>query len=98
ARAAQIRVVRNAATKRQELAVDTSRGRTNLSALRLAYSPKTGLFKGTFKIYALDETAAGRLRLKRYTAKVNGVVYDGEGVGEAAVARPAAGLWTVRVK
>ena len=76
---------------------DTSKGKTNLSGLKLTYTPKTGLFKGTFKVYAL-EGADGAKKLKKYTVAVTGVVVDGKGVGQAAIKRPAAGPWVVAVE
>ena len=76
---------------------DTSKGKTNLSGLKLTYTPKTGLFKGSFKVYAL-EGAAGAKKLKKYTVAVTGVVVDGKGVGQAAIKRPAAGPWAVAVE
>ena len=76
---------------------DTSKGKTNLSGLKLTYTPKTGLFKGSFKVYAL-EGADGAKKLKKYTVGVTGVVVDGKGVGQAAIKRPAAGPWAVAVE
>ena len=76
---------------------DTSKGKTNLSGLKLTYTPKTGLFKGSFKVYAL-EGADGAKKLKKYTVAVTGVVVDGKGVGQAAIKRPAAGPWAVAVE
>ena len=55
-------------------------GKTNASALRLTYTAKTGVFKGTFKVYTLQ---AGKL--KKLSAKVNGVVCDGIGYGYAQI-------------
>ena len=60
------------------LVVDTSKGRTNLSGLKLTYTPKTGVFKGSFKVYAVQNG-----RLKKYTAKVTGIVVNGTGYGIA---------------
>ncbi|MBQ7188971.1 MAG: leucine-rich repeat protein [Kiritimatiellae bacterium] len=64
----------------------------NLSAMKLTYTPKTGLFKGSFKLYALQGG-----KLKKYTVKVTGVVVDGEGTGVAKLAKPAA-TWDVSVR
>ena len=78
------------------LIVDDSK-ETNLSGLKLTYAPKTGVFKGSFKIYALE--GSGRAtKLKKYTVKVTGVVVDGVGHGEATCKRPAAGPWAVTVE
>ena len=62
------------------LLVDTTNGRTNLSGLTLAYTPKTGVFKGSFKVYAVQGG-----KLKKYTAKVTGLVVNGTGYGIAMV-------------
>ena len=76
---------------------DAANGKTNLSSMKLAYAPKTGLFKGSFKVYAL-EGADGAKKLKKHTANVTGVVVDGKGYGQAAIKKPAAGPWAVHVE
>ena len=76
----------------KDLMIDTSKGKTNLSGLKLSYTPKTGLFKGSFKMYALE-----RGKLKTYTVNVVGFVVDGEGIGQASLKKPAAS-WAVTVK
>jgi hypothetical protein len=87
ARAARVTCARGAETG---LSVDTSRGRTNLSGLKLTYAPRTGLFRGSFRAYALVE-GRGRPALRKYTVRVTGIVADGKGFAQAVVARPAAG-------
>ena len=77
---------------------DTSRDKTNLSGLKLTYAPRTGLFKGSFKVYALENTTSGTKRLRKYTVKVTGVVVNGMGYGQAVITRPAGGPWTVVVE
>ena len=62
----------------KDLIIDTSKGKTNLSGLKLTYTSKTGQFKGSFKVYAIQ----GR-KLKKFTVKVIGVVVDGKGAGDA---------------
>ena len=62
------------------LVVDTSRGKTNLSGLKLTYTPKTGVFKGSFKVYAVQGN-----KLKKYAAKVSGIVVNGTGFGLATI-------------
>ena len=79
------------------LVVDTSKGRTNLSALKLSYAPKTGIFKGSFKIYVL-ETSGAKAKLKSYKTNVLGFVVDAVGVGEARCKKLAGGPWAVTVK
>ena len=51
------------------------------SGLKLTFTAKTGLFKGSFKVYAID--AKGKL--KSFSATVNGVVVDGLGYGTATI-------------
>lgn len=69
----------------------TDGGKTNFSALKLSYQPKTGFFKGSFKIYAIQNG-----RLKKLTVKVSGVVADGTGYGIATL--PSSGAtWAVTV-
>ncbi len=70
------------------LVVDTSAGKTNLSGLKLVYTPKKGTFKGSFKVYALEEEGKA-IKLKKYTVKVSGVVVDGVGYGTATCKNPA---------
>ena len=72
---------------------DTSGGKSNLSSMKLTYTPKTGLFKGSFKVYALEAA-----KLKKYTANVTGVVVDGKGYGQATIKKPASGPWAVTVE
>ena len=70
--------------------------KTNLSGIKLTYTPKKGTFKGSFKVYALE--GAGRAtKLKKYTVKVAGVVVDGVGYGVATCKTPAV-RWAVTVK
>ena len=66
--------------------------------MRLTYTPKSGVFRGSFKICSLAEAANGRKKLKRHTASVTGVVVDGAGRGQAIVKRPASGPWSVTVE
>ena len=77
--------------------VDESSGKTNRASLKLTYTSKTGVFKGSFKAYALEE-ANGRKKLKKYTVKVLGLVVDGVGQGEASCKQPAVGSWPVTVE
>ena len=60
------------------LIVDDTKGKTNLSGLKLTYTPKTGIFKGSFKIYAIQGG-----KLKKVVVKVIGMVVDGKGWGSA---------------
>lgn len=60
--------------------------KTNLSAMKLTYTSKKGTFKGSFKVYALEPSGAPT-KLKKYSAKVSGVVVEGTGRGIAAIDR-----------
>ena len=53
----------------------------NASALKLAYKPDTGYFKGTFYVYY----KASEKKAKKLTAKVTGYVVDGIGYGVATI-------------
>ena len=64
------------------LIVDTDKGKTNLSGLKLPYTPKTGVFKGSFKVYALQGEGKST-KPKSYTINVNGFVVGGVGYGMA---------------
>ncbi len=77
------------------LIVDESRGK-NLSGMKLTYTPKTGVFTGSFKIYALDGSGKAT-KLKKYTVKVTGIVVDGGGYGTATCKVPAV-RWAVMVE
>ena len=79
------------------LIVDTSKGKTNLSGLKLTYTPKKGTFKGTFKVYALEGEDGEKTKLKKYTVSLTGIVVDGVGYGVATCKKPAAS-WTVTVE
>ena len=79
AKAASVKYAKNKKTKVASLVVNTKKGK-NLSGLKLTYVPKTGIFKGSFKIYAIQGG-----KLKKFKAKVVGVVVDGMGWGSAVV-------------
>ena len=71
--------------------------KTNNSSLKLTYTSKTGVFKGSFKALALAEKN-GRARQVKYTVNVIGLVVDGVGHGEAFCKRPVGGPWPVTVE
>ena len=78
------------------LVIDTSRDKTNLSGIRLTYMSKSGTFEGSFKVYALE--GLGKFtKLKKYTAKVAGVVVNGVGYGSATLKRPEI-AWPLTVR
>ena len=74
------------------LIVDTSKGKTNVSGTKLTYTPKTGMIKGSFKVFAMSGT-----RLMKYTMNVTGVVIDGVGQAKATCKRPAV-TWSMTVE
>ncbi|MCR5750362.1 MAG: leucine-rich repeat protein [Kiritimatiellae bacterium] len=78
------------------LILDTSKGKTNLSGMKLNYTYKKGTFKGSFKVYALEGTGKST-KLKKYAMNVTGIVVDGVGYGQATCKKPAA-RWAVTVK
>ena len=58
--------------------------KTNVNALKLTYKSATGVFSGSFKVYASNENSIdeGRApKLKAITVKVNGIVVNGVGIG-----------------
>ncbi len=77
------------------LVVDMAGDKTNLSGLKITYTPKKGTFKGSFKLYVLEGSGTAT-KLKKYTVKVSGVVVDGVGYGTATCRNPALS-WTVTV-
>ena len=78
--------------------VDVSRNKTNRSSLKINYVTKTGIFKGSFKAYVLEDARNGKKRLKKYSVNVAGFVLDGVGIGKAIGKRSAGGPWPVTVK
>ncbi|MCR5752054.1 MAG: leucine-rich repeat domain-containing protein [Kiritimatiellae bacterium] len=75
-RAASVKIPRYAT----EPVVDTTSGKTNLSAMKLTYAPNTGAFRGTFKLYVVVNG-----KLKKQSVKVSGFVLDGVGYGAATL-------------
>lgn len=73
-----------------EWALKTHDDADNIPALKLSYSAKTGIFKGRFNIYC-----DGR---KKYSAKVTGVMVDGEGYGLAFCKKLSSEPWAVSIR
>jgi hypothetical protein len=65
------------------------------SKLKLNYSPKTGIFMGSFTLCATKEGV--RPKTRKYTVQVVGFVVDGEGVGFATLKKPATS-WPVTLE
>ena len=78
------------------LVIDDTKGKTNLSGLKLTYTPKKGTFKGSFKVYALDGSGK-TVKLNKYTFNVSGFVFDGVGYGKATCKKPSVS-WSVTVE
>ena len=78
------------------LIVDDTKGKTNLSGLKLTYAPKKGTFRGSFKVYALEGSGKAT-KLKKYTVNVTGLVVDGVGYGVATCKKPVVS-WAVTVR
>lgn len=78
-----------------ELVIDEGKDgtRTNYNGLKLTYKYSTGLFTGSFKVYASNEFSidGGKPKLKTYTVKVSGVVVDGVGIGVLKVGSKVVG-------
>ena len=68
------------ALKRGTSEVDSSKALDNPSALKLTYKDKDGTFKGSFKVYSLNNG-----RLKATTVNVSGIMIDDTGYGTAVI-------------
>jgi hypothetical protein len=93
-KAASVKWTKARGATEKTLVVNTSKG-TNLSGMKITYTPKKGTFKGSFKVYALVGSGAST-KLKKYTVNVNGVVVDGIGRGKATCKSPVIS-WSVTV-
>ena len=69
----------------------------NVSGMKLSYTAKTGMFKGTFKIYAVNEEGM-MPKVKKFNANIIGFMINGEGIGIATCKKPASGPWAVTVR
>ena len=95
---ASVKYKKDKATGRYELTGLDDPKKQNKSGLKLAYAPKTGIFTGTFKIYATTAatTPEGRSpKLKGFTMHIIGFMIDGIGYGQAYSKKPAVGPWNV---
>ena len=69
-----------------ELSGTDNENRPNLSGLKVSYNSKTGVFKGSFTVYASNEGMTERKpTLKKYKASFSGLVINGSGVGIVTV-------------
>ena len=60
--------------------VVSEKGEDNPCGLKLSYKKKTGKVSGSFKVYASYETKKGKLKLKKYSAKISGNISDEDGL------------------
>ena len=67
--------------------VDDAKAGVNPSALKLTYTAKTGLLKGTFKAYTHVNG-----KPKAVTVTVTGILVDGKGYGTVSIKKPALSL------
>ena len=66
---------------REDEAYEVTTDYGNPAGVKLTFSAATGIFKGSFKVYAVTEQG----RSKQLTATVNGAVVNGEGYGSASI-------------
>ena len=87
AKAASLKYAKIKGTKppEYELVRDTSKGKTNLSGLKLTYTAKTSTIKGSFAVYTDDPV---KHKIKKTNFTVNGMVIDGKAVGVATCKKP----------
>ncbi|MBO4287296.1 MAG: hypothetical protein J5985_03910 [Kiritimatiellae bacterium] len=69
-------------------------GLDNVYSLKLTYNMKTGQFRGSFKLYAVNEA---KKRLKSYTVKVTGYMIQDLGYGAATLKILKAGPWPIGI-
>ncbi len=69
-----------------ELSGTDNENRPNLPGLKISYNSKTGVFKGSFTVYASNEGATEKKpTLKKYKASFSGLVINGSGVGVVTI-------------
>ena len=87
AKAATLKYAKIKGTKptEYELVCDTSKGKTNLSGLKLTYTAKTSTIKGSFNVYTVNEA---KHKVNKVSFTVNGMVIGGKAVGVATCKKP----------
>ena len=87
AKAATLKYAKIKGTKpaEYELVCDTSKGKTNLSGLKLTYTAKTSTIKGSFNVYTVNEA---KHKVNKVSFTVNGMVIGGKAVGGATCKKP----------
>ena len=99
-RAAALRYTKDRATGAYVLVGLDDPSKPNISCLKLSYTAKTGLFRGSFKLYTTNAATTPERRspkLKKFTMNVVGLVVDGVGHGWATLKKPYA-MWPVTVE
>ena len=96
AKAASVKYVKDKATGETALRVDTGKTgeKSNLCGLKLSVNAKTGVFKGSFAVYAASGTVE-KPKLKKYKFTVTGLLVDGHGTGQAVCKK--IGLYSVAI-
>ena len=85
--------------ERHELVGLNDASRPNVSGIKLTYAPKTGVLKGFFNMYAVNAVnSGGKPKLKKYKVIITGAVVNGVGIGQATMAKPAAGPWAIELR
>ena len=89
AKAASVKYAKDKASGALRLVADTGKdgSKSNLPGLKLSVVPKTGVFKGSYTVYAIAGTL-DRPKIKKYKFSVAGVAADGEGAGFAVCKKP----------
>ena len=88
AKAATLKYTKIKGTKpaEYELDLNTSKGKTNLSGLKLTYAAKTSTIKGSFSVYTVNPA---KHKVNKTSFTINGMVIGGKAVGVATCKKPA---------
>ena len=99
-----VKVKENNAVRYDLVGLDNAK-KPNLSSLKLTYATQTGIFKGSFKVYATNSASLAqgvKPKLKTYSVSVWGLMIgegdDFAGVGEASCKKLTTSLWRVDIK
>ena len=98
AKTASVKYVKSKATGEMALRVDTGKSgeKSNLCGLKLSVNAKTGVFKGSFTVYA-DAGTAEKPKLKKYKFTVTGLLVDGYGTGQAVCKSKKTGPYSITI-
>lgn len=86
-KASSVKVVKDKDSGEYEVVVDDRDGeRPNQTGLKLSYTKASGVFSGSFKVYATNEGYTEKKpKLVSYKVTVRGVIVNGEGFGVTTV-------------